>query len=433
MASYIGTPRLPQNRDTGFPPYGIPWIWGLDQPPRRQGAPGELTDVVDAAVQQELQPQEQTRPSAPIMPDIPLLKERRLMRLDEVANASIVGQEKPTFLSRLGTALEGAAMAQPFDARSESFGPAFFGTALNTFAGARMATRDREQEQADLYNQIMSEAETQRLENLKTAAQLGLMGSQEARNYAQAQYYEQGGAQRAGERVPNLEPLAQAIEQDYPDIAAFIRADPITAGRAPGTILNLVGPDETAERTTQRREERAAQRYYTAEGRATSDISTMMRSTNPLVLAGVRTEEQQAGLREKLTRGYDPSFVQDSIIANRIMQGLGGGAELPRVDLPTPDEVPGYTPPAMDNIGGRPGAPPKPSGAPEPEQELVGISQAVKGLPIGKALEAISAPDISPPFTAAEKKSILLGAGFTATEVDSLVNERVNTPARPRR
>ncbi|KPK09554.1 MAG: hypothetical protein AMS20_00075 [Gemmatimonas sp. SG8_28] len=408
MPSPIGYPFIGRRRD-------MKYRWGEDD----QGGAWDMPEP-QLAQRIENYSLRGALPSGGVT-DLPLVQERQAEQ-----------EQGPGFLERLGSALEGAALAQPFDARSESFGPAFLGTALNTYAGISGMERQREEDELALYRDIMAQAHEQQIESQRTAAQIGLWGSQEARNYAQAAYYEGGGARGVEEPEPNLEALATAIEDDYPQIAQFIRDDPRTASRAPGTLLNMIGEEDTPDRVQQRREERAANRYYQAEGRATSDIAKMQRSTNPLVLAQVRTEEQRGAQRESLTRGYDPSFVQDSIIANRIMQGLGGG-ELPEgVDLPALDteepEGGGYQPPKIDTMqqGAREG-----QGISEADAELGSISEAVRGLTIEKALEVISNPDITPPFTAAERKSILLGAGFTSEQVDKLVTERTRSQGTP--
>ncbi len=165
-------------------PIGIPFLPGrprnrlnlLQDAMRGVMSPDELPpfgssfDLRDPA----LGPQ---RPSTPALqpppldeeqdPELPIIAAPRFNRaltLGEIANAEVVGRERPTFRSRLGSALEGMGRANLLDPESDNPFEAGLTSALSAFAGVRGQQRGEAQDEDELSREIVARTLRERRE-----------------------------------------------------------------------------------------------------------------------------------------------------------------------------------------------------------------------------------------------------------------------------
>lgn len=325
---------------------------------------------------------------------VPKLNERRPFRLDEIANASIVGSRRPTTVERIALALEAAGRANTLDPYSENPVESFLGSALGTFSGVQGEARAQRNEQDDLAFEIAGTELTRRAEERRAE-------SEERLRQAQTDAAEALAFQRwtsAVEGPPEVDAIVQGLrDRGLDDVADFVESNPGVATRAPSVFARLATPDEGDYTPTERA---AMGRVERTESRARSELGREQRElvggVVPTERAKRATAEPEARLGE-IKREFSSGYPADSALAARARARTGA-----------------QTPPAR----------PAPPQAPRELQDAAGLLDP-GAVPLDAAVSTLKESR----YSAEEIRTILTLAGYSPAAIDQKLGR---APARPR-
>lgn len=357
----------------------------------RKSVFGNPDELVNKALSYEPPPEDN-------LPIIPYRAKRREMDLNEMANAGVVGAPKETGWSRLGNELEGAAATSSLDPNAESGMEAFLGSALQSYTGARSASRQFEDRGNDIDAQITASA-------LARRRQAGLdYESGRTRAFQQFRDYAGGvrdlAAAKAAEETPDVNGISAALRAaGYSDVARYVDNNPREVSKNPGPFMTLLHPGPLPSEIPPEVTE-ATRRVSGAESFSASNIAQEQRSSDPDVQEKVASPEGVRARREELTRLHDPGFAEDSTLARTVSQYRRSRKTVSPTPKPAPAKVDDHR-----------------------EVQAVAKQFDPTKVPLTVAVRALRAPEVSPPWTDIQLRRILSLSGYTTPDVEKVLGK----------